>query len=117
MSFEGIEPGYFGVYIGCDPSKRANAIDAIHTELDKVKTKKVSKAELNRAKEYIYGRNRMEMQMTASVALAVAFNALYGLPFDEHERLRENLSGVTEHTVQRLAARILTQPSVTSIVV
>lgn len=117
ISFEGIEPGYFGVYIGCDPAKREQAIDAIHDELKKISQSKVSNGELARAKEYIYGRNNMEMQMTGSVALTVAFNVLYGLPFDEHEKLGENLKKVSAQSVQKLARRILSQPSVTSIVV
>jgi zinc protease len=117
ISFEGIEPGYVGVYMGMDPSKRSQAIEGIQGELAKMVANPISASELKRAKEFILGRHHMDLQINSSVASSSAFSTLYGLGYDEHLKLSQNLKKVTARTVQKLAAKIFDSPSVTALVV
>ncbi|MBI3544681.1 MAG: insulinase family protein, partial [Deltaproteobacteria bacterium] len=117
ISFEGIEPGYVGVYIGCDPMKRTQALTGIHRELERMVSKPITSAELKRAKEFVLGRHHMDMQLNSAIANSGAFNTLYGLGYDEHLKLGERLRGVTALTVQKMAARIFSSPAVTALVV
>ena len=117
ISFEGIEPGYVGVYMGCDPLKRTQAVVGIQKELEKIASKPVSASELKRAKEFILGRHHMEMQLNSAIANSSAFSTLYGLGFDEHLKLGDNLKRVTAVTLQRLASKIFHSSSVTSLVI
>jgi zinc protease len=117
ISFEGIEPGYVGVYMGCDPGKRSSALEGIRYELNRVASKPISASELKRAKEFVLGRHHMDMQLNAAVANQAAFNVLYGLGFEEHLKLGENLRAVTTSSVQKLASKLFTAPEVTALVV
>ncbi|MEW6058309.1 MAG: pitrilysin family protein [Bdellovibrionota bacterium] len=117
ISFEGIEPGYVGVYMGCDPMKRTQALEGIKHELERIATKAVSASELKRAKEFILGRHHMEMQLNSSIATVSSFNTLYGLGFDEHLKLSEHLRKITAKSLQKLSERLFTSPAVTALVV
>lgn len=117
ISFEGIEPGYVGVYMGCDPMKRSHAIEGIKHELERMARKPVAASELKRAKEFVLGRHHMDLQHNSTVASASAFNTLYGLGFDEHLKLSDYLRRVTAQSVQKVAARIFDSPSVTALII
>ncbi len=117
MCMEGVEPGYFGIYIGCDPSKREQALKSIRVELDKLSQKPVPPAEFKRAQEYILGRHHMDNQMTSSIAAVTAFNTLYGLPYNEHETFENNIRKVKAKDVQAIAKDLFSQSSVTAVVV
>ncbi len=115
--FEGIEPGFVGVYIGCEPSKRQGAIQGIRDELQKLKEKTVSSSELTRAKEYVLGRHNMEMQLNGSIASTVAFNALYGLGFNEHLFIEERMKKVTASSIQKLSQKLFNSPELLAVIV
>ncbi|MBI3556503.1 MAG: insulinase family protein [Deltaproteobacteria bacterium] len=117
ISFEGIEPGYVGVYMGCDPGKRTQALVGIQKELERIASKPVSATELKRAKEFILGRHHMDMQLNSAIANSSAFSTLYGLGFDEHLKLGENLRRVSPLTLQKLASKIFHTSSVTALVI
>ncbi|MBI5560625.1 MAG: insulinase family protein, partial [Deltaproteobacteria bacterium] len=51
----GVEPGLFGIYIGCEPSKKERAIEGILRELKKTTEEKVTEEELKRAKNSLVG--------------------------------------------------------------
>lgn len=117
ISFEGIEPGYVGVYMGCDPGKRAQALEGIKHELDRIAAKPITAVELKRAKEFVLGRHHMDMQLNSTVANTAAFNTLYGLGFDEHLRIGDALRKVTIQSLQKLSAKLFTAPQVTALVI
>ncbi|MGE4232234.1 MAG: M16 family metallopeptidase [Bacteriovoracia bacterium] len=116
-SFEGIEKGFFAVYMGCDPSKREVALKGIKSELEKLCEKKVSEKELKRAKEFFIGRHHMDYQLNSSIASSTSLSALYGNEFDEHTRIREHLNKVTAEDILKVSRMIFQQPSVTAVVV
>lgn len=117
LAFEGIERGYIGVYIGCDPRKRDEALSGIKEELNKLVEHGISKKEFTRAKEYILGKHLMDLQLNAALANAGALQALYGLKYDEHLHLEEMLNKVHLDQIQSLAHRLFTQPSVTAVII
>lgn len=117
IAFEGIEPGYIGVYMGCDPTKRTQALSGIQHELERIAARSVTSSELNRAKEFVLGRHHMDMQLNSAVANSAAFNTLYGLGFDEHLKLGEHLRRVSALSVQKLAGKIFNSPAVTALVI
>src|SRR5262249_44006112 len=59
FSLEGIDPGYFAVYIACSPEKLPDALAGIKEELRRVVDEKVSEAELDRAKKYLVGTHEI----------------------------------------------------------
>ena len=116
LRMDGIEPGYFGAYIGCSPDKANKAYEMIQKELSKLVKTPVPQEELSRAQRYLLGRHDISLQRTGSVADQLLFNELYGLPHEELENYHDNLSRVTPAQVQSLARRLFSQPFVVSVV-
>src|SRR5439155_25802746 len=48
FSMEGVDPGYFAVYIGCGPGKVAESLDGIRNELRRLREEPVAATELER---------------------------------------------------------------------
>jgi len=102
---EGVEPGFFAVYMGTEPAKVNIAIAGIKDELSKVTKSMVTADELERAKQYIVGSYELDSQRNSTLASAYAFNQLYGLGVDEVERYPKNIMSVTRKDVLEAAQR------------
>ncbi len=107
MSQEGIEPGYFGVYIATEPRKVDTAIEGILKELQKVIESPVTSEELDRAKQYLVGTYEIELQRSSTVATQLACNELFGLARSEWIDLPKKILKVTERDVLRVARKII----------
>ncbi len=107
LSQEGIEPGYFGVYIATEGSKVETALAGIENELKKVLTGKISKAEIDRAKQYLVGAYEIDLQRGGTVATQLAFNEIYGMDRREWLDLPKKILKVTPVQVQAVAQKIL----------
>jgi len=107
MSQEGIEPGYFGVYIATEPRKVQTAIDGILRELEKITSKAVTKEELERAKQYMVGAYEIDLQRNSTVATQLAFNELYGLDRDEWRILPQKILKITQEDVLKVARKVI----------
>jgi zinc protease len=116
MRMDGIEPGYFGAYIGCSPEKGKRAVEMMQEEFNKLRTQKVLRDEIDRAKRYLLGRHDIALQRTGQVADLMLFDQMYGLKFNEFEKFQKNLESVTAEQIQSVAERIFSGPSVLSVV-
>ncbi|OFZ19342.1 MAG: hypothetical protein A2Z20_01760 [Bdellovibrionales bacterium RBG_16_40_8] len=116
LRMDGIEPGYFGVYIGCSPEKSEKAVQMMRSELHKLTEKLVSEAEMQRSKRYLLGRHDIGLQRTGQIADLMLFDELYGRKFNEYEKFQEKLSAVTPSQIRSLAEKLFSQPHVLSVV-
>ena len=107
FSMEGIDPGYFAVYIGCGPAKTQEALDGIRAELEKCRAGKPSDAELDRARTHLIGTHAIGMQRNSARAAMVTFDECYGLGADASSRYAERIGAVTGTSVLAAAQRIL----------
>ncbi|MDX1387346.1 MAG: pitrilysin family protein, partial [bacterium] len=107
LSQEGIEPGYFGVYIGTEGSKVNTAIAGIERELKKVLAQKVHQSEMDRAQQYMVGAYDIELQRNSYVATQLAFNEFYGQSRSEWLDLPKKIMKVTRNQVFQVAHKIL----------
>jgi len=117
MSLEGYDGGYFAVYMGCDPKKREQALKGIAEELQRLVEKPLSEADVKKAKEFLLGRHHMDLQNNSTVSSTSALSQLYGIGHDEHLKMAANLKKVSAASIKKVASRILSQPSVTAVVV
>ena len=114
---EGLETGFFGVYIGTEPSKVRLALDGIFKELEELKIKTVGHDELSRAKNYIIGNHAIDHQKNSSIALQLALNELYGLSIEEFFDFQKHIREVTREDIMRVARKIFNfKQSVVSLV-
>jgi predicted Zn-dependent peptidase len=104
------DTGYLGVYIGVDPKKAVDAVNAVMAELHSLGENEVSPEELARAKEFTKGRLRLELETTNGVAFWLTYQELLlgGIKtIDEELAL---VDGVTAADVKRVADEFLSEP-------
>ncbi|MFQ5441832.1 MAG: M16 family metallopeptidase [Thermodesulfobacteriota bacterium] len=103
----GVDPGFFALYIASAPDKKEAAIKGLLDEIERIRTEKVTEAELERARNYIIGNYEIGLQSISSQASDMANNELYGLGFDFGKRFPEKISSVTAEDVLRVARKYL----------
>lgn len=104
------DTGYLGVYIGVDPKKATQAVEAALAELRRFAEVEVSPDELTRAKEFTKGRLRLELESTNGVAFWLTYQQLL---LGEVKTMEEELAmvdAVTAHDVKRVARDLLSEP-------
>jgi zinc protease len=106
-SVEGVDPGFVAVYLSCAPEKLADAVAAVRTELERVRTSGVAAAELERAKSYLIGSHQIAMQRRSAVANAMAYHEAYGLGWATWSRYDDAIRAVTPAAVAAAATRYL----------
>jgi zinc protease len=103
---EGLDPGYFAVYIGCGPSKVGEALEGIRAELRRVREEGISPTELERARTHLIGTNAISLQRNSARAAVYAFDECYGLGADASAHYAERIAAVTAEDVLAVAQRI-----------
>jgi predicted Zn-dependent peptidase len=110
------DTGYLGVYIGVDPKKAIDAVNAVMAELRGLADAEVAGEELARAKEFTKGRLRLELETTNGVAFWLTYQeSLLG----EIKSIEEELVLVDEVTaadVRRVAEEVLRAPIQMSVI-
>ena len=107
FSIEGVDPGYFAVYIGCSPHKIREALQAIREQLDAIRQEPPSAAELDRARTNLVGTHAIGLQRNSARAAIVAFDECYGLGADASSRYPAQIEAVTAADVLACARLLL----------
>jgi predicted Zn-dependent peptidase len=110
------DTGYLGVYIGVDPKKAVDAVNAVMGELRSLSDSEVAPEELARAKEFTKGRLRLELETTNGVAFWLTYQELL---LGEIKTIEEELAlvdGVTAADVKRVADDVLRSPLQMSVI-
>jgi predicted Zn-dependent peptidase len=110
------DTGYLGVYIGVDPKKAVDAVNAVMAELRGLADAEVAGEELARAKEFTKGRLRLELETTNGVAFWLTYQeSLLGeIKTIEAELLL--VDEVTAADVRRVAEEVLRGPIQMSVI-
>jgi predicted Zn-dependent peptidase len=104
------DTGYLGVYIGVDPGKAVDAVNAAMAELRALGEREVTPEELTRAKEFTKGRLRLELETTNGVAFWLTYQELL---LGEIKTVEEELAlveAVTVTDLKRVADEVLRAP-------
>lgn len=104
---EGIDPGYFAVYMGTSPEKVEAALAGIRSELARLRDERVSEEELLRAKRHLVGTHEIGLQRNGSRAALLALDHLYGLGAEPFIRYAEEIFAVTAEDVEEVARRVI----------
>jgi predicted Zn-dependent peptidase len=102
--------GYFAVYLGVDPSKAEEAVDAVLAELRTIAEQPVPDLELAKAREFTKGRMRLGLEGTNSLASWLCQQELLMDKIRTVDEVIARYEAVTVEDVQRVAARVLGQP-------
>ena len=107
MHVDGIDEGYFAVYMGTSPDKLEQALAGLRTELDKVVQAPVPQVQLDRTKRYLAGGHAIGLQRRSSRAATLCLDELYGLGRQAYRGHLEALLAVTVEDVLQAARATL----------
>lgn len=107
LSLEGLDPGYFGVYIGCSPEKVGEAVDGIRAELERLREAPPTADEIDRVQRYLVGTHEIGLQRAGTRAAVFALDEAYGLGWDAHLAYAKDIEGVSADDVLEVARQIL----------
>jgi len=117
FSVEGLDPGYFAVYLASSPENLDEAVKVVHRELREVADKGISTEELARAQRYLVGVHAIGLQRKSALAAALAFHEAYGQGWKSYRQYGDNVMKVTAAEVARVARKYLDpQREVTAVV-
>ena len=105
MAQPNLDPGFIGVYMGTHPNKLETAIEAVLTELKKVKEEGLTEEEVERAKKYLIGNFEIGLQTNGAQANQMSLDELYGLGFDHYQTYPQEIQKVTREDVNRVAQK------------
>jgi zinc protease len=103
FSLEGLDPGYFAVYMATSPQNLEAAVAGIRAEIQKIAEQPVPEAELDRARRYLVGTHEISLQRRSALASALGFHECYGLGWAEYRRYAPGVLAVTAADLQRVA--------------
>jgi len=107
FSMEGLDPGYFAVYIGCSPAKIREALEGIRGELRRLREEPITTSELERARTHLIGTHAISLQRNSARAAVYAFDECYGLGAESSAKYAANVGAVTADDVLATARRVL----------
>ncbi len=99
----GVDPGFYVLYCGTTPEKKALAIEGLMGEILKLKTEFVGDKELERAKKNLIGTREIGLQTNETQAFESALDELYGLRFDHGDKYPEEINKVTKEEIMAVA--------------
>jgi predicted Zn-dependent peptidase len=104
------DTGYLGVYLGVDPKKAVEAVQAVVAALQGFREQEVAQDELDRAKEFTKGRLRLELETTNGVAFWLTYQELLMGQIRTIEEEVKLVDAVTAADVRRVAEAVLREP-------
>jgi predicted Zn-dependent peptidase len=104
------DTGYLGVYLGVDPKKAVEAVQAVVAALQGFREQEVAQDELDRAKEFTKGRLRLELETTNGVAFWLTYQELLMGQIRTIEEEVKLVDAVTAADVRRVAEAVFREP-------
>jgi zinc protease len=117
LHFEGIEPGFMGIYIACAPAKVQQATEGIAQVVSDLAKKGPTKSELERAKQFYLGRMAMDLQSDQSLSAYYSLNSLYNLPIYSDEELKKQIGKVQPEAISKICRDFLVDAYLTTAIV
>lgn len=117
FSMEGLDPGYFAVYLASSPANLDEAVKVVRHELHDLADKGITADELARAQRYLVGVHAIGLQRKSALAAALAFHEAYGQGWKSYRQYADYIMKVTAADVIRVAGKYLDpQREVTAVV-
>ncbi len=107
MHVEGLDEGYFAVYLGTGADKVEQGLTGLYHQLDRLRQHPIGAEELQRARQSMVGAFAIGLQRRSSRAATLCLNELYGLGRQAYRGQIEALLAVTAADVQAAAQHFL----------
>jgi predicted Zn-dependent peptidase len=100
------DSGGFMIHAGLDKSKILVAIRTILKELQKLKDKKVSSAELLRAKDYLSGQIAMSLERPQGMMFFLAESFITLGKIYDYQSIKKEIEAITPFQIKEMANKI-----------
>jgi zinc protease len=107
FSLEGLDPGYFAVYVSTSPEQVQEVLHQIRLELRKLREEGIGADELERAQRYLIGTHAIGLQRKSAIAAALVFNEAYGQGWRAYRQYAEQIRAVGLAQIRRAAQNYL----------
>lgn len=111
------DTGLFGTYIGTDKKNVPVAMELVFKELAKLKSKKVSKAELGRTKSQIKGTMMLGLENMSSRMMRLGSTELYFESYVSLDSILKKVDAVTPESVVRVASDLFDESRFSSVII
>src|ERR1700730_12033100 len=105
-----VDGGYFATYMGVDPNKAEEALEAAQEELRRIAGELVPAEELTKAKEFTKGRLRLGLESTNSLASWLCQQELLMGRIKTVEEVVSLVEAIDAEDLRRVAHEVLDQP-------
>jgi predicted Zn-dependent peptidase len=110
------DTGSFGVYVGTDKKHVHDSLELISIELERLKTKPISKAELQRTKAQLKGNMLLGLESTSARMMRLGTGELYFGEFTTLETIAQHIDSVTVDDVSEITQHLFKQDEFSTIV-
>jgi predicted Zn-dependent peptidase len=97
------DTGVFGAYIGTDRKNIDNSVELMHKEFDRLKTKSVSRAELDRTKSQIKGTLTLGLENMSGRMMRLGSGELYFETYTTLDSILKKVDAVTPDAIRAVA--------------
>ncbi|MDL1893332.1 insulinase family protein, partial [Sphingobacteriales bacterium CHB3] len=111
------DTGLFGAYIATDQKNINNSIELIQKELDRLKTKPVPRAELERTKSQIKGVLMLGLENMSGRMMRLGSSELYFESFTSLDSILRKVDAVTPEAIQRVAADLFKEEKFSTVII
>ena len=107
INLEGVDPGYFGVYLATSQEKVNTALTVVRAELERARDERLLEQELARARQHLLGTHEIALQHNAARADRLAMDACYGMGLENFQHYAERVAAVTAEQVRDVAQQVI----------
>ncbi|MBI5022044.1 MAG: insulinase family protein [Ignavibacteriales bacterium] len=101
------DTGIFGVYVGTDNHNIERSLDLIYRELDKLKDKEISKAEISRTKAQMKGSLMLGLENMSNRMMRLGSGELYFNQYISLDEVIKNIDAINADNVLDIANKLL----------
>src|SRR5262249_44809964 len=107
FTVEGVDPGFFAVYMATSPHKLEAAVEGIRTELARIRDEPLPEPELRRARQHLIGTHENGLQPNVARNGLLTLIQSYNLGSENYLHDAEHGTAVTGEDVQAVARRVI----------
>jgi predicted Zn-dependent peptidase len=111
------DTGVFAAYLGTDRKNIGNATELVYRELERLKTKLVSRAELARTKSQIKGTMMLGLENMSSRMMRLGSSELYFGTFATLDEILKKIDAVTPDAIHHVANRLFRQQELSTVII
>jgi predicted Zn-dependent peptidase len=111
------DTGVFGTYVGTEKKNVSAALDLVHRELDRIKTRLISRAELDRTKSQIKGTMMLGLENMSGRMIRLGSSELYFESYISLDSILKRVDGVTSEAIMHTANDLFNEDDFTTVII